>query len=69
MILSDNTTTAEGLGDFLKNLGNKRLNVPKKLAEIVLKNRRRALEIGAEQTLVVLSQVEILNRLHQHYQR
>ena len=47
MTVSDNTIKAEGLGDFFKNLGNKGLNVSKKLAKNVLKNPGRALEIGA----------------------
>ena len=47
MIVSDNVIQAEGLGDFLKNLGKKGLNVSKKMAKNVLKNPGRALEIGA----------------------
>ena len=47
MIVSDNVIQAEGLGDFFKNLGKKRLNVSKKMAKNVLKNPGRALEIGA----------------------
>ena len=44
---SDNTTTAEGLGDCLKSVCTKWLNASKKMARIVLKNPRRALEVGA----------------------
>ena len=47
MIVSDNVIQAEGLVDFFKNLGKKRLNVSKKMAKNVLKNPGRALEIGA----------------------
>ena len=47
MIVSDSVIQAEGLGDFFKNLGKKGLNVSKKMAKNVLKNPRRALEIGA----------------------
>ena len=36
--VSDNTTQAEGLGD-LKNLGNKGLNISKKMAKSVIKTR------------------------------
>ena len=35
MTVSDNTIKAEGLGDFFKNLGKKRLNVSKKMAKNV----------------------------------
>ena len=47
MIVSDNTIKAEGLGDFFKNLGEKGLNVSKKMAQNVLKNPSRALDITA----------------------
>ena len=47
MIVSDNVTQAEGLGDFFKNLGKKGPNVSKKMAENVLKNPSRALDIAA----------------------
>ena len=33
MTVSDNTTQAEGLGDFFKNLSKKQLNVSKKMGE------------------------------------
>ena len=47
MTVSDNTISAEGLGDLLKNLGKKRLHISKNMAENILKNPGRALEIGA----------------------
>ena len=64
MIVGDNTMQA-GLSDFLKNLGKKGLNVPKKMA-------KNALKIRAElwipqQTLLQQLQVEILKQLYQHY--
>ena len=37
MIVSDNIIKAEGLGDFLKNLGKKGLNVSRKMAKNVLR--------------------------------
>ena len=47
LIVSDNTIPAEGLGSFLKNLGKISAKAGKKLATNVVKNLRRALEIGA----------------------
>ena len=47
MTVSDNTIQAECLGDFLKNLGKKGLNVSKKMSKNVLKNPSRALDITA----------------------
>ena len=47
MIVSDNTTKAEGLSSFFKNLGNISAEAGKKLATNVLKNPARTLEIGA----------------------
>ena len=44
--MSDNTIKVEGLGELFKQLGENRLNVSKKMAENVLKNPRRDLEIG-----------------------
>ena len=35
MIVSDNVIQAEGLGDFFKNLGKKRLNASRKMAKNV----------------------------------
>ena len=48
MIVSDNKTKAEGLGDFFKNLGCKGLNVSKKMAKNVLSNPGRALDLTAK---------------------
>ena len=45
MTVSDNTTKAEGLGSFFKNLGKISAKAGKKLANNVLKNPGRALEI------------------------
>ena len=47
MIVSDSVIQAEGLGSFFKNLGKVSAKAGKKLAKNVLKNRGRALEIGA----------------------
>ena len=44
MTVSDITLQADGLGDFCRNLVEKRLNLSKKISKNVLKNRRRALE-------------------------
>ena len=48
MIVSDNVIQAEGLGDFFKNLGKKRLNVSKKMAKNVFSNPGRALDLTAK---------------------
>ena len=45
MLVSNNVIQAEGLGDFLKNLGKKGLNVTKKMAKNVLSNPGRALDL------------------------
>ena len=47
MTVSDNTTHAEGLGDFFKCLGKKGINVSKKMAKNLLKNPSRVLHITA----------------------
>ena len=47
MTVSDNTIQAEGLSDFIKNLGKKDQMYQKKMAKNVLKNPRRALYITA----------------------
>ena len=47
MTVSDNTIQAEGLSEFIKNLGNISAKAGKKLATKVLKYSARALEIGA----------------------
>ena len=46
--MSDNTIKAESLGDFSKNLGEKGLNVLKKMAKNVLSNPGRALDLTAK---------------------
>ena len=56
MTISDNTEQAEILGDFFKSVGNKGLNVSKKMAINLLKNPRRALEIGANLVAAFASQ-------------
>ena len=53
MTVSDNTNQAESLGDFLENLGKKRLSVSKRMAKNVLKNPGRALDITANVTSAV----------------
>ena len=47
MTVTDNTLLAEGLGRFFINLGKISAKASEKLATNVLKNPRRALEIGA----------------------
>ena len=47
MTVSDNTTKAEGLGDFFKKLGRVSSKAAKKLASNALKKPARFLEIGA----------------------
>ena len=48
MIVSDNTIQAEGLGDFSKNLGKISAKAGKKLAENVISNPGRALDLTAK---------------------
>ena len=48
MIVSDNVIQAEGLGDFLKNLGKISAKAGKKLAKNVLSNPGRALDLTAK---------------------
>ena len=45
--VSDDTIKAESLGDVFKNLGEKGLNVSKKMAKNVLSNPARALDSTA----------------------
>ena len=45
MTVSGNTIQAEGLDEFIKNLGQKGLILSKKIAKVVLEKPRRALEI------------------------
>ena len=55
MIVSDNVIQAEGLGDFFKNLGEKGLNVSKKMAKNVLSNPGRALDLIAKKATAAAS--------------
>ena len=48
MTVSGNTIQAEGLGEFFKNLGEKGLNVSKKMAKNLLSNAGRALNLTAK---------------------
>ena len=48
MIVADNVIQAKGLGDFFKHLGEKGLNVSKKMAKNVLSNPGRALDLTAK---------------------
>ena len=48
MIVSDNVIQAEGLGDVLKSLGRKGLNVSKKMAKNVISNPGRDLDLTAK---------------------
>ena len=48
MTVSDNTVQAEVIGDFFSNLGQKGLNVSKKLAKNVLGDPGRALDLTAK---------------------
>ena len=47
MIVSDNTIQAEGFSDFFKIVGEKGLDVSKKMAKNVLKNPAQALDLTA----------------------
>ena len=47
MTVSDVTIVADRLGDFFNILVKKRLNLSEKMAKNVLKNARRACQIGA----------------------
>ena len=48
MIVSDNTIQAEGLGSFFKILGKISAKAGKKLAENVISNPGRALDLTAK---------------------
>ena len=48
MKVSENKIEAEGLGDFLKNLGKKGFNVSEKMAKNVISNPGRALDLTAK---------------------
>ena len=47
MTVNGKTKKAEGLGDFFENLGKKGLNFSKKMAQNVLSNPTRALDLTA----------------------
>ena len=55
MTISDNTLQAGSVGDCIKNLGKKGLNVSEKMAKIVLKNHSRALDITANIATAIAS--------------
>ena len=55
MIVSDNVIQSEGLRDFFKHLGNKGLNVSKKMAINVLSNPGRALDLTAKKATAAAS--------------
>ena len=55
MTISDNTKKTEGLSDFFKILGKSSVNVCKKVAEDVLRNPGRALDVTANVTGAVAS--------------
>ena len=57
MTVSDITIQAEGLGDFFKNLGIKRLNVSKKTAKNELSNPGRALGLTTKIATAVASRI------------
>ena len=66
MNVSDNVIQAESLGDSLKNLGKKGLNVSKKMAKNVLSKPGQALDLKAK--IATAAIFKILNRLYQEYQ-
>ena len=66
MIVSDNTIQAEGLGDFFRKLGKSSVKGGKELAEIVISNPGRALDLTTKYPQQQL--LKILNRLYQQYQ-
>ena len=53
MIVNNTTRKAEGLGDFLTNLGKVSAKAGEKLAKSVLSNRGRALVLTAKITTAV----------------
>ena len=55
MTVSDNKIKAEGLGDFLKNLGKVSSKAAKKIATNALKNSSRFLEIGGNVATAAVS--------------
>ena len=58
IIVSNNTIQVEGLGDFFKNVYNKRLNISKKMAKMCSKILAELLI--SQQILLQQQQVEIL---------
>ena len=67
MIVSDNTITAERLGDFFKNLGKKGLNASKTWQKMFQKIPEELLKL--EQTLVLHLHLEAQKRFYHHYQK
>ena len=57
MTVSDNTKATESLGDFFRNLCQKRNNVSKKMAKNDLKNPGKALEIGGNHGTAFASRI------------
>ena len=57
MTVTDSTFQAEGLVDFCKNLGEKGLNVSKKMAKNVLGYLGRALDLTAEIVTAAASRI------------
>ena len=55
MTVSDDTIKAEGVGDFFKNLGKKRISVSKNMAKNVLSNPERALDLTAKKATAAAS--------------
>ena len=55
MTVGDKTIKAEGLGDFFENLGNKGLNVSKKVARSILSKPGRALDLTAKVATAAVS--------------
>ena len=57
MIVKDNTIQAEGLGDFLKNLGKISAKAGKKLAKNVISNPGRALDLTTKIATAAASKI------------
>ena len=66
MTVGDSRIKAKGLDNFLKTLGKKRLSVSKKIAEIVLSNPGRVLDLTAKIATQLF--LKTLNKVYQHYQ-
>ena len=67
MTLSDNTTVAEGLGDFFMNWGKKGLEASKKWQKMFWKNLGELLKL--EQTLILHLHLEALKQFYHHHHR